>query len=279
MTVPVDLRTLVLDWRVPPVAGPALAGSAVAYGWGVHRLHRRGRDWPAARSRSFGGGIAVLAVASCSGLARYDTTVFSLHMAQHLLLAMVGPPLLALGAPVTLAVQAGSRPVQRRLLAVLHSRPVAVATHPLVAWVLFGGSLVGLYFTPLYAATLGRPWLHDLVHVQFVVTGAMFIWPVVGIDPSRWRLPHGARILYVLVALPFHSVVGLALASSRAPLYRAHTLADQQAGGGVMMLGGDLITLVILGIVFAQWVRSEQRAAVRSDRLEDAASAGSATAR
>ena len=132
---------------------------------------------------------------------------------------------------------------------------------------LFGGSLVLLYFTPLYAQSLQRPWLHDLVHVHFVVVGALFFWPVVGLDPGRWRLPHGARLLFVLVALPFHSIVGLALTTSTTPLWPGwHTLADQQAGGGVMMLGGDLITLFVFGIVFWQWALAEQREAARADR-------------
>ena len=265
MTVPIEGRALLLDWQLPPVAGTVLVGSAVAYGWGVERLRRRGRAWPAARTASFAGGLVVLTVALCSGLAHYDTTVFSLHMLQHLLLAMVGPPLLALGAPVTLALQAGSRPLQEGLLRVLHSGPVSIATHPLVTWVVFGGSLIVLYFTPLYAATLRHPWLHDLVHVHFVIAGMLFIWPVVGLDPHRWRLPYGARLLYVLVALPFHSIIGLALTTSTAQLWVAHTVADQQAGGGVLLLGGDLITLVIFVIVFFQWAGAEERAAARAD--------------
>ncbi|HWW54906.1 MAG TPA: cytochrome c oxidase assembly protein [Acidimicrobiales bacterium] len=265
MTVPIEARTLVLDWQIPPVAGTVLIGGAVGYGWGVARLRRRGRNWPATRTGPFCAGLAVIAIALCSGLARYDTTVFSLHMLQHLVLAMVGPPLLALGAPVTLALQAGSRDTQRRLLRVLHSPPVVVLTHPLTAWGLMGASLVALYFTPLYALSLRHASVHDLVHLQFVLVGVVFIWPVVGLDPMRWRLPHGARLLYVLTALPFHSIVGLALVSSTAPTWAAHTLADQQAGGGVMMLGGDLVTLVMFVVVFMQWSQAEQRAALRAD--------------
>lgn len=270
----VDVRTLLTAWQVPPLAGGVLVASSGAYAWGVDRLRRRGRTWPVSRSGAFAGGLAVLAVALCSGLAHYDTSVFALHVVQHLLLAMVAPPLLALGAPVTLALQAGSRPVQRRVLSVLHSRPVVVVTHPAVTWVLFGGSLIALYFTGLYAATLEHPWLHDLVHVHFVVTGVLFFWPVVGLDPGRWRLPYGARMLYVLLALPFHAIVGLALTSSRTPMWAAHTLADQQVGGGVMMLGGDLITLAIFAVVFVQWARAEEREAARADAALDAAVAG-----
>jgi putative membrane protein len=273
MTVPVQARTLLLDWQLPPVAGTVVIASGAAYGWGVERLRRRGRRWPVARTAAFAGGLAVLVVALCSGLAAYDTTDFSLHMVQHLLLAMVAPPLLALGAPVTLGLQAGSRTVQRRILTVLHSPPVTFITHPVVTWLLFGGTLIGLYFTPLYALTLRHPILHDLVHVHFVIVGMLFIWPVVGLDPHRWRLPYGARLLYVLVALPFHSIIGLALTTSTTQMWAAHTVADQQAGGGVMLLGGDLITLAIFVIVFFQWARAEERAAAREDAAADRAAA------
>src|SRR5258708_3047379 len=137
MTVPIEGRALLLDWQLPPLAGSALAASGLAYGWGVERLRRRGRACAVARTATFAAGLVVLAVALSSGIAHYDTTVFSLHMVQHLLLAMVGPPLLALGAPLTLALQAGSRPVQERLLRILHSRLVRIVTHPVVTWVVF----------------------------------------------------------------------------------------------------------------------------------------------
>jgi cytochrome c oxidase assembly factor CtaG len=269
VTVPIEARTLLVDWQAPPVAGSFLVASAVGYAWGVSRLRRRGRRWPVARSACFAGGLAVLTIALCSGLAHYDTLDFSLHMVQHLLLAMVGPPLLVLGAPITLALQAGSRPFQRRLLSVLNSPPVLVITYPVVTWCLFGGSLIALYFSPLYGLSLTHPWLHDLVHIEFVLTGMLFIWPVVGLDPHHWRLPYGARLLYVAVALPFHSIIGLALTTSNRQLWAAHTVADQHAGGGVMLLGGDLITLVIFVIVFFQWAAAEQRAALREDRARD----------
>ena len=149
--------------------------------------------------------------------------------------------------------------------ALLRSAPVTVLTHPVVTWVIFGGSLLGLYFTPLYPLTLRHAWLHDLLHAHFVLAGALFIGPVVGADPHRWRLPHGARLLYVLLALPFHSIVGLALTTSSTRLWAAHTIADQQAGGGVMLLGGDLVTLAIVATVFAGWARAEERAATRED--------------
>jgi putative copper resistance protein D len=250
---------LVLGWTFAPIPTVVLTATALLYAWGVTR--RPG--WPRGRWLAFAAGLVVLLIALCSDLARVDSTRFTAHVAQHLLLSLVAPPLLALGAPVTLLLQAGSRRTQERVLAILHSRPVVMITHPLVAWVVFGGSTIALYSTPLYAQTLHHPWLHDVVHIHFVLAGVLFFWPVVGIDPGRWRLGHAARLLYVLVALPFHAIVGLALISTRAPLWSAHTLADQQAGGGAMLLGGDLVTLAVIAIVFRQWVAADQRLAAR----------------
>ncbi|GAC1540456.1 MAG: hypothetical protein NVS3B12_27400 [Acidimicrobiales bacterium] len=265
MTVPVDWRVLLEDWHAPVPPLLVAGASTAAYALGVSRLARRGRRWATQRSAAFGAGIAVIIVALCSGIAHYDDSVFTVHVSQHLLLAMVAPALLALGAPVTLALQASSPVSQRRLLRALRNPVIEVLTHPVVTWISFSASIIVLYSTQLYPASLRHPWLHDLVHIHFVVIGALFFWPIVGIDPARWRLPYGARLLYVVLALPFHAIVGLALVTASTPLWSAHTVADQQRGGGVMMLFGDLITLVIFSIVFVQWARADERAAARYD--------------
>lgn len=118
---------------VDPLSAVAVVALGAVYLAGTRRLVARGRRWPAARTASFLAGVGVLAVATQSGLAAYDTALFSVHVIQHLLLSMVAPPLLALGAPVTLLLTVWSPLTRRRLLRVLHSRPVAVATHPLIA--------------------------------------------------------------------------------------------------------------------------------------------------
>src|SRR5262245_47671593 len=109
---------------------------AAFYVGGLRRLRARGRSWPTARTVAFVSGLVVILVATGSGLAVYDDVLFSLHVVQHVLLGMVAPLLLVLGAPVTLALQSGSRSTQRRLLRVLHSQPARVLTHPLTAWLL-----------------------------------------------------------------------------------------------------------------------------------------------
>jgi putative copper resistance protein D len=163
------------------------------------------------------------------------------------------------------------------MVAVLHSPPMRVLGHPLVAWVLFTVSLYALYFSPLFDLSLRNRFVHDLVHLHFLAAGLLFWWPVVGIDPSRWRLPHIARLLFVFLMVPFHAFLGVAimnsgrlLAPSLATFRRSWgptPLADQQAGGAILWGAGDLVALAaVLGVLVA-WASYDQNVvAVREDR-------------
>lgn len=263
----VSLRTLLLDWSFDPLPIAALAVGLVLYLGGVRRLRARGRRWPPARTVSFVAASAVVVVALLSGLASYDQSRFVVHVVQHLLLSMVAPVLFVLSAPVTLALQAGSRTTQRRIVRVVHSRPMAVLTHPVVTLALFGGTLFVLYFTELYDLSLRHRSVHELVHLHFLVVGLLFFWMVVGVDFMRGRLPYGACLLCVMSTVPIHAFLGIALLSSRTPLFGGHTLADQRAGAGILWAVGDLVTLVVGGIVLAQWMSHEELVAAREDRL------------
>jgi len=250
-----------------PGLAVALALAAVLYGAGVRRLAARGRRWPSARAASFASGLVAVAVATQSGIGRSDTTSFTAHMTQHVLLGMVAPLLFALSAPVTLALQASARPTQRALLRVVHSPVVAGLTHPAVGWVLFGGTVFVLYFTPLLELSLRNGLVHEAVHVHLLLVGALFLWPLLGLDPVRWRLPYGARLLAVLLAVPFHAFAGLALYSARTSVApEAYDLASQRAAAGVLWVVGELFGLVAGGIVVVQWMRADERAAARADR-------------
>jgi putative copper resistance protein D len=250
----------------------AAAGILLALWWylsATKRLAVRGRAWRASRLACFIAGLAVIAVATQSGIGAVDTTSFSAHVIQHLLLGMLAPVLLALGAPVTLALQSSNRRTRRTLLRVLHSRPMSALTHPVTAWALFGGSMFALYFTDLYRRTLHNTALHDLVHLHFVVVGCLFFWLVVGVDPIPHRLPHPARLLFVLVALPFHTILGVALITQQRLIAPGITLADQQAGAGILWSAGEALGLVAMFVVVFQWMAAEEREAVRLDRQLD----------
>ena len=271
---------LVTDWSLG-IAFPFVVAAAALYVIGVRRLHARGRPWPAGRTAVFLSGLAVILVATESGVAAYDRILFSLHIVQHILLGMVAPLLLVLGAPVTLALQASARSSQRRILRVLHSPPVRVLTHPLVAWLLFGTSIVTLYFTSLYELSLRDGWFHVATHAYFVLAGCLFLAHVVGLDPIPHALGYGARLLYVVVLLPFHTFVGVALLTMSSVIasgwysqverrWGASPLADQRTGAGLLWISGELFGLFCIGIVVYQWMSAEERAAARHDRRLDA---------
>jgi putative membrane protein len=272
------------DWSLDPLF-VLTVGAGVLYAMGVRRLSERGRRWPPARSAAFAGGLVLVILATQSGLAQYDRTLFSLHVVQHMLLGMVAPLLLVLGAPVTLALQASRRPAQQRLLRVLHSRPVLVVTHPAVVWVLFGSTLVALYFTGLYELSLRNDVVHAFVHAHFVVVGFLFMGYVVGIDSLAQGFGYGARLLYVLVLLPFHAFVGVALLGSDRVLasgwysqvirtWGSSPLDDQRLGAGILWGAGELLGAIALGIVLFQWMRHEEREGARLDRRLDAERVG-----
>ena len=264
-----------------------LLGLAAAYLTGVRSLRRAGHAWPARRTVSFIGlGLGTTAVATLSGLATYDTSLFGPHMVQHMLLAMVAPVFLALGAPVTLALRTLPRRPRALLLAVLHSRAVRILTFPLIPWVLFVGSPFALYFSGWYPATLEHPVLHVLLHAHFLLVGSLFFWPLLGVDPVPGRVSHPFRMLMVFATLPFHAFLGIAIMSvpdSGAGLIAArHYLAlrdragavfQQQVGGGLLWASGDLVGLLFLGVLLTQWMRASEREAAREDRRLDRADA------
>lgn len=271
---------LLTDWSLD-IAFPVVIAGAAAYVAGLRRLRARGRAWPTARTVAFLSGLAVILIATESGLAEYDRVLFSLHVVQHLLLGMVAPLLIVLGAPVTLALQAGSRPTRQKILRVLHSAPARVLTHPLTVWLLFGSSLVVLYFTPLYELSLRNDWVHAAVHTHFVVVGSLFLAHVVGLDPIPGALGYGARLLYVAVLLPFHTFIGVALLTTNTVIaadwydrvqrsWGASPLSDQRTGAGLLWVSGELFGVLAIGLAVRQWMAAEERAAARHDRRLDA---------
>jgi putative copper resistance protein D len=270
------LGRLLLGWSFEPLVALPLLAVAVLYLRGRRRILHRGQRWPTQRTACFLGGIAAIAIALLSPLEAYDTALFSVHVVQHLTLTMVAAPLLALGAPVTMLLMTASPRARKRIVRVVHSRPVQVIGHPLIAWVLFTLTLYALYFSSLFELSLRNPFVHDLVHLHFIAVGLLFWWPVVGVDPTRWRLHHLARVLFVFLMVPFHAFLGVAIMSTRNLLAPAlgqfvrnwgpTPLADQQAGGAIMWGAGDLISLVSVIAILAAWASYEEKVAAREDR-------------
>ena len=275
--------SLALGWRFEPLVVVALV--AAALGWlaivtRVGRLHPD-RPVPVLRSAAFLGGLAAIAVALLSGIERYDTTLFSVHMVQHLLLLLVAAPLLALAAPVTQLLRAASPTARRRwLLPILHSTPVAALGHPVVAWVTFTLVTWVSHFSPLFDLALENEGVHQLEHFAFLASGLMFWWPVVAADPAPRRLGYPARAMYVLLQMPLSSFLGMAILFASTPLYPHYAslgapygslpLADQQLAGGIMWLAGDVVFILAVLAIVAAWMRHAERDAPAADRRADA---------
>jgi cytochrome c oxidase assembly factor CtaG len=264
----VDVADLVRGWQIDPGAALVVVLVGGLYLLGVHRLARRGRTWSAARSAAMAGALVAAVLATQSGVGRYEGDRFWVHMVQHVLLGMVVPLLVVLSAPLTLALQTARPPTRRGLRRVLHSPAASIATHPLVGWCLFGGGLVVIYLTPLLDLAARNDLVHLAVHAHVVGSGMLFLVPLVGVDPLPRRLPHPARLLALLAAIPFHAFVGLAMLSAGSPLApEAYpSLDDQRQAAGLFWGAGEIFTLVAAAVVMRQWWVSEQRAADREAR-------------
>jgi cytochrome c oxidase assembly factor CtaG len=235
---------------VDPGAIVVAVVAAGVYGRGVVRLRAK-RRWPPARSAAWGAAIVVgLAAASLD-----DTTDLRAHMVQHIGLGMVVPLLASLAAPLTLALQAGGPATSRALRNALRSPAGRALAHPVVGWALFGGGLVAVYLTPLLDVSARNPVVHTAVHAHLVLAGFLFLVPLVGTDVLPHPLPHGARLVAVLVAVPFHAFVGAALLTADRPVAPvAYPSIDRQhAAAAILMGSGELLSLVLAALVFRRW--------------------------
>lgn len=268
-------------WTVALPVAISVGVLAAGYLLGLLALRRRGAAWPPGRTSMWLLGLLLTAFSLMGGLGSYDDSVFSAHMMQHMLLAMVAPIPLALGAPVTLLLRTLPSRSQLRgdILRLLHSRLSRVLTNPVLAFGLFIGSNFAVYFTGIYPYTLAHPWAHQLLHLHLLLTGCLFAWIVVGIDPLPHRPGYGLRMLIVVATLPFHAFLGIALMTQDTVIAQPHylatgtplasLLADQRTGAGLLWASGEFIGLALVFSVMAQWMHSEERTAVRVDRRLD----------
>lgn len=286
-----SLGDVLLAWSFEAHVLLPLAGLALLYSWGVRRVAAAhpGNPVPRRRPWSWYGGLFVLFIALASPIATFDTTLFTVHMVQHLLMSLVAAPLLALGAPITLILRVASPATRRRwILPVLHSRALRIVSFPVVTWIVFAAVQWATHFSPLFDAALEDELAHVLEHALFIGSALLFWWPVVGADPSPWRLPHPARIGYLFLGMPQSSFLGLAIFSAPGVLYPHYAaldrtwgpsaLADQQWAGGIMWAGGDLAFLVALILALWVWLRAEEDEGRRADARLDREAARAARA-
>lgn len=269
-------------WSVLAVL--SIAGLLV-YLAAVVRLRRTGVSWPWWRTLAWAGGTASLFAVTGTWFNGYSMVLFSIHMTQHMVLSLITPLLLLLGAPVTLALRTlprGRGPAgapRALLLEALHSRFARVVASPLFTVPLFIASLYGVYFTPLFDALMSNPAGHQFMLAHFVVTGLLFFGPIVAQDPWPRTLSHPGRMLELFLPVPFHAFFGVAIMMAGSLVvdsfaeppagWGVDPLADQAVAGGIVWAFGELPTVLVLSVVFFSWARSDERRARTLDRAAD----------
>ena len=282
---PTVLR-LLWGWSANGVGLAVVGIGAALYVRGILTMRRRGDRWPIGRTIAWFLGLVIIAWASFGGLGTYSHVLFSAHMVSHMMLSMVAPIFLILGAPMTLALrtlpgprQPGEIGPRQMLLSFLHSRFSRLVTHPLVGPALFIGSLYGLYFTGIFETLMRNHWGHSVMELHFLAVGALYYYVLVGIDPAPRKLQPLLRFGMLLVTIPFHAFFSIAVMSSTTLFagsywkfldrpYQLDLLDDQYLGGSIAWAMGEVPLILVMGAIFVQWIRSDLRDSKRFDRSE-----------
>ncbi|WP_078324931.1 cytochrome c oxidase assembly protein [Mycobacteroides salmoniphilum] len=286
LTRPPGIISLVTMWRFDTFIGAAALALGFAYLVGYVRLRRRGDTWPRGRLVAWLSGCVLLAVTTGSGLRAYGSAMFSVHMAEHMILNMFIPVLLVLGGPVTLALRAlpargDANPGPREWLTwFMHSPVTKFLSNPMIAFVLFVVSPYVVYFTSLFDTLVRYHWGHELMAVHFLLVGYLFYWGIIGVDPGPRRLPHLARIGLLFAVMPFHAFFGIALmtmtSTAGGTFYSYLKLpwlssinADQRLGGAIAWGATELPVILVIVALVSQWARQDRQLAARQDRHAD----------
>lgn len=265
--------------------------AALLYLKGVRILGKRGVKWPLGRTASFLIGLLIVNYAVNGAIGVYSHFGFSYHMIEHMILGMIAPIALVLGAPITLALR--TLPTGRNseeegprniLVRFLHSKYAKFMTNPVVALMIFDGSLFVLYFTGLFGTLMGSHLGHLFMNVHFLLAGALFFHVIVGVDPNPNRPPNIVRMVILFAAMSIHAFFSIALMSATTLLdggyynsignpMKLNLLENQYSGGSIGWAMGEFPILIALTAAFIQWMREDRKETERIDRKAARASA------
>ena len=280
MLPPFGWSAVLTQWQFAPVVTAFTVIAAALYGWGVVRVARRhpARPWPMWRTGMFAAGLAVIVIATQSGVGAYDDLLFYDHMVQHLMLLMVAPPLLIAGQPITLLMHASRNPVHRWTKRALRSRVASFLTWPVFGAVAYIVAVVGAHLTNVANLVETNPALHDAEHAVFLIVGYLFFLPLIGREPIRWRLGYPMRFVILVLIMPVDTFTGIVLGYGGAgtpglptgprPSWALSPISDLHAGGAVMWIGGDAIMFGLMMLVYLMWSLDDRDVASSHGWLE-----------
>ena len=254
------------DWQWDPLVLASLAAASAVW-W----VTRRPADEPA-RQRAAGAsrrqlalyhlGLLLVVAALESPLDRgADHFLFTLHMAQHMLLSMAAAPLLVLGAPPALWVWL----LRRRWLGPV----VAALARPGVAAALYNAALALWHLPGPYEAALRSEMVHAAQHLSFLATGVLFWAVLLEPAPCLVRATPGQRLAVVGASAVWNWLISFALATSSQMLYPTYAAAprlwglspqaDLALGAGLMWEHGNMVyALAALWLLRRDVLRPEQ---------------------
>lgn len=286
--LPPELEPLsfVTEWKFDLAWGLVCVFGVVLYLAAVLRLRRRGDAWPIGRTLAWLTGMALLFYTTNGAFNAYEAYLFSVHMLGHMLLTMLIPLVLVLGAPVTLALRAtakrsdGSWGGREWIMWAVQTPYSKLVTHPAVAAVVFAGSLWVFYFTPVFRWAMEDHLGHQWMIVHFLISGYLFSLSMIGVDPVPFRFPYPLRIVTLFATMAAHAFFGVTIMTGDGLMladwfgamgrtWGSTPLADQVAGGGIAWGIGELPTLMLALVVAIQWSRSDAKEQKRKDRAAD----------
>lgn len=286
LPAPLTPMSYLTEWKFDLAWALVCVFAIGLYVAGVIRLARRGDTWSFGRTAAWVGGMALLFYTTNGPFNAYEQYLFSVHMLGHMMLTMLIPLFLVLGAPVTLALRAihkredGSWGGREWIMWGVHSPFSKVVTHPAFAAVMFAGSLWVFYFTGIFRWAMVEHLGHQWMIIHFLISGYLFALSMIGVDPVPYRFPYPLRIVTLFATMASHAFFGVTIMTGNGLMladwfgamgrtWGATPLEDQEAGGGIAWGIGELPTLALALIVAVQWARSDKKEQKRSDRAAD----------
>lgn len=246
----------------------------------VRLMRSRGAEWNWMRTASFLAGCVVLAAVTGLAIDSYGYRLFSAFMFQHLTLSILVPPLLVLGAPGRLLLRSTphrglGRYVLIAALGALRCRLSRIVLHPGVTIPMFLLSYYGLYLSNLFDAAAASVGGHVALQVFFLVSGLLFILPILSTGPMPVRQSNLGRFFDIFVEMPLHVFIGVILMMAPRPLtdtfaqppanWNVDPVADQAVAGALAWSYGEPVALLTTLIFAIQWRRDEESESARRE--------------
>jgi cytochrome c oxidase assembly factor CtaG len=267
MLAPFGWSAVLTQWQFAPIVSASVAIAAGLYGWGVVRVGRRhpARPWPVWRTAMFGAGLAVVVIATQSGIGVYDDLLFWDHM-----VIMVAPPLLIGGQPITLLLHASRNPLHTWTKRVLRSKVATFLTWPVFGCIAYAAAIAAAHLTGIANLVERNQTLHNTEHAVFLIVGYLFFLPIIGQEPIRWKLSYPIRFVILVLIMPVDTFTGLVLGYGSAsapgvpfgprPAWAPSPVQDLHLGGAVMWIAGDCLMFALMMLVFWMWSTDERAA-------------------